>query len=195
MAGVFHKALPTTSQPEFWQQCQIAWAVQNKAAPQNRSQNGMNYSWLSPLASLTPRARTFPGLEVGCWFSPGVWNQLRPGGCCVPGGHPPRRLSPLLVAADLRRLVRPIQSPVGRSEGDQPWLCAPHLGMTLQQNGTDTWPSHLMSESQPTGPEPSDPPPSLLEARSLQGKGLRDPLYHSHHFQECGPEVCVVRWG
>lgn len=115
--------------------------------------------------------------------------------CCVPGGHPPRRLSPLLVAADLRRLVRPIQSPVGRSEGDQPWLCAPHLGMTLQQNGTDTWPSHLMSESQPTGPEPSDPPPSLLEARSLQGKGLRDPLYRSHHFQECGPEVCVVRWG
>lgn len=91
--------------------------------------------------------------------------------CCAPGAHLPRRLSALLVAADLHRLVIPIQSPVGRSEGDRPWLCVPHVGMALQQNGTDTWPLLLMSESQPTGPEPSDPP-SLLEAQSLQGRFL-----------------------
>lgn len=76
------------------------------------------------------------------------------------------------MTADLRRLVIPIQSPVGRSEGDRPWLCVPHVGMALQQNGTDTWPLLLMSESQPSGPEPSDPPSSLLEAWSLQGRFL-----------------------
>ena len=49
MAGVSHKALLTPSQPEFWQQCQAAWGLQNKAAPQQQIPE-----WGEPQRGLTP---------------------------------------------------------------------------------------------------------------------------------------------
>lgn len=78
--------------------------VQNKAAPQNRSQNGMSYSGLSPLASLTPGGGPSPGWgwAAGSRQEPRIsWGPEPVFVCCVPGAHPPRRLSAVLVAADL----------------------------------------------------------------------------------------------